>query len=148
MATSPHKYHSRAIWTVPTNSTNKVVQPEQDTNRHHKRCDVPNVARIPRKYSTCILAGCSALAQTKYIARHSGALKILFFELFDDLELIESVSPWSSPTTPKPEYHSTKVSPFWDEPTSQHRGYSIKQYNIIIDILRGYYSEMRENVIK
>ena len=26
-----------------------------------------------------VIAGCSALAQTKYVARHKGALKILFF---------------------------------------------------------------------
>ena len=38
-----------------------------------------------------VIAGCSALAQTKYVARHNGALKILFFDLLDDLDLIESV---------------------------------------------------------
>lgn len=65
---------------------------------------------------THVIAGCSALAQTKYVARHNGALKILFFELLDDLELIESVPPWYSPTTPKPEYHNTKASAFWDVP--------------------------------
>ena len=52
------------------------------------------------------IAGCSALAQTKYV----------FFELLDDLELIESVPPWYSPTTPKPEYHNTKANAFWDVP--------------------------------
>ena len=62
------------------------------------------------------IAGCRALAQTKYIARHNGALKILFFELLDDLELIESVPPWYSPTTPKPEYHTTKARAFWNVP--------------------------------
>ena len=63
-----------------------------------------------------VIAGCSALAQTKYVARHNGALKILFFELRDDLELIKSIPPWYSPTTPKPEYHNTKASAFWDVP--------------------------------
>ena len=29
-----------------------------------------------------ILAGCSAIAQTQYLARHNKALKILFFEIF------------------------------------------------------------------
>ena len=29
-----------------------------------------------------VIAGCSALAQTKYVARHNGALKILFFFSF------------------------------------------------------------------
>ena len=41
---------------------------------------------------------------------------IIYFELLDDLELIESVPPWYSPTTPKPEYHNTKASAFWDVP--------------------------------
>jgi len=54
-----------------------------------------------------VIAGCGALAQAKYVGRHNGALKILFFELLDDLELIESVPPWYSPTTPKPEYTTT-----------------------------------------
>ena len=35
-----------------------------------------------------VLAGCVTLAQTKYLARHNGALKILFFEMLKDLELI------------------------------------------------------------
>ena len=40
-----------------------------------------------------VIAGCSALPQTKCVARHNGALKILLFELLDDFELIESVPP-------------------------------------------------------
>ena len=64
-----------------------------------------------RESKAHVIAGCSALAQTKYVA-----LKILYFELLDDLELIESVPPWYSPTTPKPEYHNTKASAFWDVP--------------------------------
>lgn len=152
-----------------------------------------------------VIAGCSALAQTKYVARHNGALKILFFGLLDDLDLIESVPPWYSPTTPKPEYHNTKASAFWDVPVfagstevranridvriveketetvrKDHRDelpldrkqeaeesrkdhqictlemgtqttaqglHHIKQYNIIINVLGGYSSETRENVI-
>ena len=42
-----------------------------------------------------------------------GLLKFYFFEHLDDLELIESVPPWYSP---KPEYHNTKASTFWDVP--------------------------------
>ena len=56
---------------------------------------------------THVIAGCSALAQTKYVARHNEVLKILFFELLDDLQHIESVPRWYSPTTPKPEYTTT-----------------------------------------
>ncbi|XP_068691171.1 receptor-type tyrosine-protein phosphatase kappa-like [Montipora foliosa] len=124
-------------------------------------------------------------------------------KLLDDLDLIEGVPPWYSPTTPKAEYHNTKARAFWDVPVfagstevranridvriveketetvkiiemscpwienrkqksqekttkyaplrwelkQQHRGYTIKQYNIIIDVLGGYSSETRENVI-
>ena len=64
-----------------------------------------------RESKAHVIAGCSALAQTKYVT-----LKILYFELLDDLELIESVPPWYSPTTLKPEYHTTKARAFWNVP--------------------------------
>ena len=51
-----------------------------------------------------ILAGCSALAQSKYLQRHNAVLKILFFEMLCILDLIDSVPPWYSPTEPKPVY--------------------------------------------
>ena len=38
-----------------------------------------------------ILAGCSALAQSKYLHRHNCVLKILFFEMLHDLELVDTV---------------------------------------------------------
>ena len=183
------------------NCTNKVVQPEQDTDTtSDAMCRMCH--ECPESIAH-VIAGCGALARTKYVVRHNRALKILFFELLDDLELIESVPPRYSPTTPKPEYHNTKASAFWDvpvftgstevranridvriteketqtvkiiemscpwienrkeknqekttkyaplrwEPKQQYRGYTIKQYNIIIDILGGYSSETRENVI-
>ena len=47
-----------------------------------------------------VLSSCSALAQTKYLSRHDGALKILFFELLKDYQLIEAVPPWNSSTIP------------------------------------------------
>ena len=47
-----------------------------------------------------VLAGCGILAQTNYLARHNAALKILFFEMLKDLELISEVSPWHSKTQP------------------------------------------------
>ena len=36
-----------------------------------------------------VLACCSALAPTKYLARHNSVLKILFFELLKKLGLID-----------------------------------------------------------
>ena len=38
-----------------------------------------------------VSAGCSSLAQTKYLYRHNAALKILFFELLREHGLIEEV---------------------------------------------------------
>ena len=43
-----------------------------------------------------MLAGCSALAQSKYLERHIVALKILFFEVARELRLTDSVPPWYS----------------------------------------------------
>ena len=40
-----------------------------------------------------VLSSCSALIQTKYLSRHKGELKILFFELLRDHQLIEAVPP-------------------------------------------------------
>ena len=56
-----------------------------------------------------VLAGCTALAQNKYITRHNAALKILFFEILQDLGLVDSVPPWYSPLKSKPVYESNDV---------------------------------------
>ena len=48
-----------------------------------------------------VLAGCTALAQNKYVTRHNAALKIPFFEVLQDLGLVDSVPPWYPPLKPK-----------------------------------------------
>ena len=63
-----------------------------------------------------VLAGCLALAQSEYLARHNGALKVLFFEMLRDLQLCEGVPPWYSPVAPKPLYESPDAQAFWDIP--------------------------------
>lgn len=63
-----------------------------------------------------VLAGCTALAQNKYTTRHNAALKILFFEILQDLGLVDSVPPWYSPLKPKPGYKSNNAQAFWDVP--------------------------------
>ena len=63
-----------------------------------------------------VLAGCTALAQNKYLTRHNAALKTLFFEIVHDLGFIESVSPWYSPVKPKPVYEADSAQAFWDVP--------------------------------
>ena len=63
-----------------------------------------------------VLAGCSSLAQTKYLYRHNAALKILFFELLREHGLLEEVPPCYSPVMPKPAYQNTTSEAFWDIP--------------------------------
>jgi len=63
-----------------------------------------------------ILAGCPALAQNKYLFRHNMALKVLFYELLRDQDLLEEVPPWYSPVMPKPVYKSEQVEAWWDIP--------------------------------
>ena len=63
-----------------------------------------------------VLAGCSSLAQTKYLYRHNAALKILFFELLQEHGLKEEVPPWYSPVMPKPAYQNITSEAFWDIP--------------------------------
>ena len=63
-----------------------------------------------------ILAGCSALAQTKYLERHNHALNMLFFEVLRSLNLTEKSSPWNLPIKPKPVYENEQAVPYWDVP--------------------------------
>ena len=59
-----------------------------------------------------ILAGCTALAQNKYVKylfRHNMALKVLFYEILRDQDLLEKVPLWYSPVMPKAVYKSEKV---------------------------------------
>ena len=61
-----------------------------------------------------ILAGCSKLAQSKYLTRHNAALKILFFKVLRDLDLITSLPSWYSQEEPKPLYENFKGKAYWD----------------------------------
>ena len=63
-----------------------------------------------------VIAGCSALAQSKYLEGHNAALKVLYFELLRDLKLVDGVPPWYSKVQPKPLYESQDVEAFWDIP--------------------------------
>ena len=59
-----------------------------------------------------VLDGCSVLAQTKYLSRHNAALKIPFFEMLKDMELIESNPPWYSPVQPNLVYQNEKAEAY------------------------------------
>ena len=68
------------------------------------------------EYVQHILSGCSALAQTKYLQRHSNAFKISFFEVLRSLDLITKVEPRFSQVTLKPLYENEHATAFWDLP--------------------------------
>ena len=63
-----------------------------------------------------VLAGCSALVQTKYMSRHNSALKVLFFEILRECGLIDKIPPWYSQVVPKPVYENENHKAFWDVP--------------------------------
>ena len=52
----------------------------------------------------------------KNVSRHNAALKIPFFEMLKDMDLIESNPPWYSPVQPKPVYENDKAEAYWDVP--------------------------------
>ena len=52
----------------------------------------------------------------RYLHRHDGALKILFYELLWEHWLIEGDPPRYSPVMPKPAYQNTTSEAFWDIP--------------------------------
>ena len=90
---------------------------------HHKKTGIntsPDV--LCRMCGKCpesvphIVSGCSTLAQTKYLARHNSALKILFFEMLRDQNLVSKVPSWYSPVQPKPMYENERAKAFWDVP--------------------------------
>ena len=65
------------------------------------------------------------------------------------MNIIEMSCPWIENRKQKNQEKTTKCAPLrWELMIKQqHRGYTIKQYDIIIDVLGGYSSETRENVI-
>ena len=63
-----------------------------------------------------VLSACPVLAQTKYLVRHGAVLKVLFFDIIDDLGLIEASPPWYSPTKPQPVYEGVHAQAYWDVP--------------------------------
>ena len=66
-----------------------------------------------------VLSACPALAQTKYLARHDAVLKVLFFDIIEDLGLIEASPPWYSSTKPQPVYEGAHAQAYWDVPVKR-----------------------------
>ena len=57
-----------------------------------------------------ILAGCPALAQHHYTARHNAGLKCLYFTLLKHYELVNKIPPWHLAIEPKPEVKNDQVT--------------------------------------
>ncbi|XP_068726011.1 uncharacterized protein [Montipora capricornis] len=83
----------------------------------HKRQDVKcHMCAKAAETQAHVLAGCSALAQSKYMTRHNEAVKVIFYELLKDLNVVTSIPPWYSQNTPKPLYENEKGKALWDVP--------------------------------
>ena len=63
-----------------------------------------------------ILAGCGALAQTLYLARHNNALTILVFQVIRALDQVTSEVPWFLKIQHKPMYENERTIAYWDIP--------------------------------
>ena len=53
-----------------------------------------------------------------HMTRDNAALENLFFEILQDLGLVQTVPPWYSPVKPKPVYKMDNAQAFWDAPLS------------------------------
>ena len=129
-------------------------------------------------------------------------MKILFFEMLRDQNLVSKVPPWYSLVQPKPMYENESAKAYWDVPVyaesamvkssridaravekerkrvavikmscpwmdnraikdaektakygplrwelkQQYPGYEVKQFNIIIDVLGGWYVDVEETM--
>ena len=82
----------------------RKTQTSEDPDETCRLCDKAQESVVH------VLSGCSELAQTKYLERHNAAaLKILFFELPIDQQLIETIPSWYSLTQPKPVYENDAI---------------------------------------
>ena len=63
-----------------------------------------------------VLSERPALAQIKYLERHDAVLKVLIFDIIEDLGLIEASPLWSSPTKPQPVNEGTHAQAYWEVP--------------------------------
>ena len=64
-----------------------------------------------------VLSGCSALAQNKYLTRHNNVLKVLYFEVLPELQLVESLPAWYTLIKPKARIRLRGCPRVWDLPT-------------------------------
>ena len=67
-----------------------------------------------QEFVAYVLLGCSALAQTKYLARHNAALNILFLEVAKVHNLVEATPPGFHWHNQSRLYESDQVTTYWD----------------------------------
>ena len=60
-----------------------------------------------------VLAKCSKLAQSRYLIHNDAALKIPFYKMLKDLDLMNMVPPWYLLEQPKPFFESDKGKACW-----------------------------------
>ena len=83
----------------------------------HIRPEQHNLYRKGQENLAHVLAGCSVLAQSKYLERHNTAFKVLFFDMCRALNLVETVPLWFSKTEPKPMYKAFSDVPIYVDHT-------------------------------
>ena len=76
------------------------------------------VERCQRQWVELVMTGCSALAQTKYLARHNAVLKILYFELQYTYKVWPSWihSALAFAKEPEPITENNSITAYWDVP--------------------------------
>ena len=63
------------------------------------------------------LAECGAIMQSKYEERHNNVLRILFFKILTNYELVPREDrAWYKPIKPKPVFEDEQVRALWDIP--------------------------------
>ena len=64
-----------------------------------------------------VFAGCSGIAQTKYLERHNSVPRILFFEILTKYNLLPREEyAWYKRIRPKPVYENKELKALWDVP--------------------------------
>lgn len=64
-----------------------------------------------------VLAECGAIMQSKYEERHNNVLRILFFKILTNYELVPREDrAWYKPIKPKPVFEDEQVRALWDIP--------------------------------
>ena len=98
---------------IHNNTNNNINNNNDDDDDDDDRCRLCN--NVPESVAH-VLAGCTTLAQNKYMTQHNAILKILFSEILKDQGPVDPVPPRYSPLKPKPLYEANNARAFWNVP--------------------------------